>query len=93
MRAARECHAELERLIGQTIRYLERADLHGANEALKRANAVAATLDDNVLPPELKTTTSSKTKGVAADDGATSGGGRKALGDLEPSVRHSSDAP
>lgn len=93
MRAARECREELERLLGQAIRYLERADLHGANEALKRANAVAATLDDNALPPELKTTTSSKTKGVAADDGATSGGGRKALGDLEPSVRHSSDAP
>jgi hypothetical protein len=82
MRAARECREELEWLIGQAIRHLESADLRGANEALKRANAAAATLDDNALPPTLETTNSSRTKGVAANDGATPDGGRKALGNL-----------
>ena len=48
-----EGYAELDRLLKQAIRCLEGTDLRGANEALKRAGAEAASLRDDTGSPEL----------------------------------------
>lgn len=44
VRIGREGRAELDRLLEEAIQHLESMDLHGANEALKKAAIEAASL-------------------------------------------------
>ena len=46
MKTDRERHAELDRLLKQAIQCLESLDLRGANQALERASAEAASPRD-----------------------------------------------
>jgi hypothetical protein len=70
----REGYAELDRLLKQAIRCLEGTDLRGANEALKRAGAEAASLRDDAGSPELAGSSTPEAQNTFADAGPVLGG-------------------
>jgi hypothetical protein len=70
----REAYAELNRLLKQAIRCLESTDLHGANKALKRAGAAAASLRDDTGSPELAGTSTPEAQNAFADADPVLGG-------------------
>ena len=69
-----EGYAELDRLLKQAIRCLEGTDLRGANEALKRAGAEAASLRDDTGSPELAGSSTPEAQNAFADADPVLGG-------------------
>ena len=70
----REGYAELDRLLKQAMRCLEGTDLHGANEALKRAGAEAASLRNDAGSPDLAGSSTPEAQNAFADAGPVLGG-------------------
>ena len=70
----REGYAELDRLLKQAIRCLESTDLRGANEALKRVGAKAASLRNDTGSPELAGSSTPEAQNAFADADPVPGG-------------------
>ena len=94
-----EGYEELGRLLEQAIRCLESTDLHGANDALKRAGAEAASLRGDSGSPELAGSSTPEAQNAFADaDPVLGGRGNAASGSTGTSagsgvpMRHPGDS-